>query len=311
MDVSPLAPKTQPKLPPIAGVRLGAVEAGIKYSGRTDLAAIVFDAPVTVAGVFTRSACASAPVEWCRELLANDGGLARAVVINSGNANAFTGAKGSEATRLTASAATSAFDCPEDTVFLASTGVIGEPLDASAFGAHLKRIELSQDGWADTAAAIMTTDTYPKQATRSVYIGGETITINGIAKGSGMIAPDMATMLAFIVTDAAIAPDLLQAELRAASETTFNAITVDSDTSTSDTILAFATGASGKADSGSGGGTVSAVMENAGDGRLPAFREALHAVLHDLAMQTVRDGEGATKHVQIDVTGAQDDASAK
>ncbi len=298
LPVSPLAPKTVQTLPPLKGVRLGAVVAGIKYAGRKDLAAIVFDAPVTVAGVFTTSRCASAPVDWCRNLLSGGAGLARAVVINSGNANAFTGMKGSDAANTTAEAASMAFDVASDSVFLASTGVIGEPLDASRFADHLSAMELSEDSWADVAKAIMTTDTYAKCATRSVNLAGERVTINGIAKGSGMIAPDMATMLAFIATDAAIPADMLQAELSAANATTFNAITVDSDTSTSDTALLFATGTAGT------------LIDNPGDTRLPAFREALHAVLHDLAQQIVRDGEGATKLVQIDVTGAMDDASA-
>ncbi len=236
--------------------------------------------------------------------------MARAVVINSGNANAFTGTKGSDAASMTADAAALAFDVAADTVFLASTGVIGEPLDASRFGEHLNAMSPSEDGWAEVARAIMTTDTYPKSATRSVDLAGETVTINGIAKGSGMIAPDMATMLAFVVTDAAIAPDILQSCLSRANATTFNAITVDSDTSTSDTVLAFATGGHGKTESGSGAGTVMAVLNNPGDARLAAFEEALHSVLHDLAQQIVRDGEGATKLVQIDVTGAVDDGSA-
>ena len=298
LPVSPLAPKTTQSLPPLKGVQLGSVAAGIKYAGRKDLAAIVFDAPVTVAGVFTTSRCASAPVDWCRDLIANGDGRARVVVVNSGNANAFTGTKGRDAANTTAQAAATAFDVASDSVFLASTGVIGEPLDASRFGEHLSAVELSEDGWADVAKAIMTTDTYAKCATRSVDLMGETVTINGIAKGSGMIAPDMATMLAFLVTDAAIPADLLQAELSAANATTFNAITVDSDTSTSDTALLFATG------------TVGTPFEGTDDVRLPVFRAALHAVLHDLAQQIVRDGEGATKLVQIDVTGAVDDGSA-
>ncbi|MDA8870863.1 bifunctional glutamate N-acetyltransferase/amino-acid acetyltransferase ArgJ [Rhizobiaceae bacterium] len=310
--VSPLAPADFAELPPIAGVRLGTAQAGIKQAGRTDLMAMVFDRPATVAGVFTTSRCPSAPVEWCRERLANGAGLAQAVVVNAGNANAFTGVRGTQATGMTAKAAAQAFGVAEDTVFLASTGVIGEPLDASGFEGHLLTIAktASEDGWYDAARAIMTTDTYPKLATRSVQLGVDTITINGIAKGSGMIAPDMATMLAFLVTDAAIAPDLLQAELAAAVKPTFNAITVDSDTSTSDTVLAFATGSLGMAPSGSGSGTVMALIENPADARLAAFREGLHAVLHDLAMQTIRDGEGATKQVEITVTGADSDESA-
>lgn len=312
LPISPLAPDEQPVLPPLSGVRLGAVEAGIKYRGRPDLAAIVFDQDAVCAGVFTKSACASAPVEWCRGRLSETAEpTARAVIINSGNANAFTGLAGMEATRLTANAAAQVFDCEEKSVFLASTGVIGEPLDASNFPAHLARIELSENNWGEAAKAIMTTDTYPKQVSRQADLGDGVVTINGIAKGSGMIAPDMATMLAFVVTDAPIGAQLLQNELLAATEKTFNAITVDSDLSTSDTILAFSTGAFGSQIGGVSSKIPPAPLQNTSDSRFEAFRTAFHGVLHDLAMLTVRDGEGATKHVEVRVEGAVDDASAK
>ena len=273
-------------------MRLGSIEAGIKYAGRRDLTVLRFDPPARSAGVFTRSACASAPVEWCRARLGRETSV---LVVNAGNANAFTGAAGREATRATAGFAAEAAGCEPDAVMLASTGVIGEPLDADAFAAKLHELcgSVSDDGWWDAAEGIMTTDTYAKGASTTFETAGETYRINGIAKGSGMIAPDMATMLAYAVTDAPIATHDLQAALARHTQTTFNAITVDSDTSTSDTLMAFSTGRG----------------EPLTD--LTAFDEALHTVLHDLAMQTVRDGEGATKHVEVRVSGAADDASAK
>jgi glutamate N-acetyltransferase/amino-acid N-acetyltransferase len=298
--VSPLAPKTITEVPPIAGVRLGSVEAGIKYKNRKDLTAIVFDRPATVAGVFTRSKCSSAPVDWCRKQL--EKGRARCVVVNSGNSNAFTGKKGVETVKATADAAVEAFGCKKNEVFIASTGVIGEPLDASGFAAHLKAIAGSarEDGWADTARAIMTTDTYPKLATASFKADGRSFVINGIAKGAGMIAPDMATMLSFLVTDLPVAAPLLQKLLSKEVGPSFNSITVDSDTSTSDTLMLFSAGAPGIKP-----------VKDAGDPRLPAFRKALASVLHELAMMVVRDGEGATKHIEVTVTGATSSRSAR
>src|SRR5690606_36453837 len=211
--ISPLAPKSYPKMPAIDGVRIATAEAGIKYEGRTDLLLMVFDEGTSAAGVFTRSKCPSAPVDFCRANL--PGGRARALVVNSGNANAFTGKKGREATTMTAKAAAKAAGCRETEVFLASTGVIGEPLDANRF-AHLLA-DMARDAkperWGEAGKAIMTTDTYPKYATASVDLGGVPVTINGIAKGAGMIAPDMATMLSFVVTDAPIEAPVLQALL--------------------------------------------------------------------------------------------------
>lgn len=303
MKRSPLAPKSPPVLPKLAGVRMKSVAAGIKYPGRNDLLLMLFDRSTAVAGVFTRSRCASAPVDWCRDRLSDgDRSDARCVVVNAGNANAFTGKRGAEATAMTADAAASACGCEPASVYLASTGVIGEPLDASVFSHMLAGMarDAEEDGWSAAAEAIMTTDTYPKVATRSLDLDGTSVTINGIAKGSGMIAPDMATMLAFVVTDAAVDPALLQSLLARHTETTFNAITVDSDTSTSDTVLLFATGTS-----------ANDLLEDENATISKAFGEALHDLLHDLAMQIVRDGEGASKHVEIAVTGAADDASAK
>ncbi len=302
-SVSPLAPKTYAVMPPLRGVRMATAAAGIKYKNRTDVLMMVFDKPASVAGVFTRSKCPSAPVDFCRANLSH--GVARAVVVNSGNANAFTGRKGREATALTAKSAASAIDCGENEVYLASTGVIGEPLDATKFAGVLDTMakDATGDFWFEAAKAIMTTDTYPKVATRTAEIGGVTVTINGIAKGAGMIAPDMATMLSFVVTDADIAPAALQALLSAGVGPTFNSVTVDSDTSTSDTLMLFATGAAA-ADG-------QARVENADDSRLDAFRAALNDILKDLALQVVRDGEGARKMVAVTVTGAESDAAAK
>jgi glutamate N-acetyltransferase / amino-acid N-acetyltransferase len=296
--LSPLAPERLPEMPALPGVRMAAVEAGIKYAGRPDLTAIVFDRPAAVAGVFTKSKCPSAPVDWCKAGL--PAGRARCVVVNSGNANAFTGMKGKHAAKATAEAAAAVFACSDMEVYLASTGVIGEPLDVSRFEGHLRQLsaKLVEDGWRDAARAIMTTDTYPKMATTEFAARGQKYRLNGIAKGSGMIAPDMATMLAFLATDLPVAPDVLQWCLNRSVGGSFNAITVDSDTSTSDTVLLFSAGR---------GEAVSSTR----DRRLAGFRQALDHVMHDLAMQIVRDGEGATKHVGIEVTGAVSAKSAR
>lgn len=301
--VSPLAPKSYPAMPVIDGVRMATAAAGIKYKNRTDVLMMVFDKPASVAGVFTRSRCPSAPVDHCRKNLGH--GVARAVVVNSGNANAFTGAKGVAATDLTAKSAAEAVGCSEREVYLASTGVIGEPLDATKFAGVLGKMakEGTGDFWLEAAKAIMTTDTYPKVATRSAMIDGVTVTINGIAKGAGMIAPDMATMLSFVVTDAAISSAALQALLSAGVGSTFNAVTVDSDTSTSDTLMLFATGAAEVRGQ--------KPVNDMADSRLEAFRTALNDLLKDLALQVVRDGEGARKMVEVTVTGAESDAAAK
>jgi len=302
-SISPLAPRRVATLPALAGVRIATAEAGIKYKGRTDLMVMVFDPGTTVAGVFTRSKCPSAPVDHCRQSL--PGGKARMLVVNSGNANAFTGRKGREATRMTAEAAANAAGCGPDEVFLASTGVIGEPLDAARFSHLLAGLAENavSDNWAEAGKAIMTTDTYPKYATATVPLGNVSVTINGIAKGAGMIAPDMATMLSFVVTDAPIAATVLQDLLGKGVGKSFNAVTVDSDTSTSDTLLLFATGAAARR----GASTIS----DPKDARLQPFKRALNRLLKDLALQVVRDGEGARKEIQIDVAGAKSARSAK
>jgi glutamate N-acetyltransferase/amino-acid N-acetyltransferase len=249
-EISPLAPATSPSLPEIAGVRLATAQAGIRYKNRTDVLYVALAEGTQVAGVFTRSRCPSAPVDWCREALTAGEG-ARALVVNSGNANAFTGMKGRDAVALTAEIAAQAAACAPKAVMIASTGVIGEPLDARKFEGVLAdcaaRAEGGAEAWSQAAQAIMTTDTFPKLATRRVEIDGVSVTINGIAKGAGMIAPDMATMLAFAFTDAALPQDVLQALLSEGTKTSFNCVTVDGDTSTSDTLLLFATGAAGSA----------------------------------------------------------------
>ncbi|MCW4116606.1 bifunctional glutamate N-acetyltransferase/amino-acid acetyltransferase ArgJ [Aurantimonas sp. MSK8Z-1] len=301
--ISPLAPKRVVDMPPVDGLRIATAAAGIKYRNRTDVLLMVMDRPASVAGVFTRSKCPSAPVDFCRDSL--KGGVARALVVNSGNANAFTGRKGREATTMTAEAAAAAAGCKPDEVFLASTGVIGEPLPAERFtGLLADMVSGAEAGrWQEAAEAIMTTDTYAKVATRTVDLGGTSVTLNGIAKGAGMIAPDMATMLSFLATDAAIAAPALQALLSEAVEPSFNSVTVDSDTSTSDTLILFATGAA--TDRGA------PAIEDAADPRLAAFRAALGELLLDLARQVARDGEGARKEIKVTVEGAESDASAK
>jgi len=299
--VSPLAPAAFPSLGALQGVRLATAAAGIKYAGRTDVLLMTFDPGTTVAGVFTRSKCPSAPVEWCREALGN--GTAAALLVNSGNANAFTGKTGRAATRESARMVAATLKCRQKDVFLASTGVIGEPLDAGKFEHVIDGLagDAVTDGWEAAARAIMTTDTYPKGASRTVEIDGQTVTIQGIAKGAGMIQPDMATMLSFIATDAPIAAPVLQGVLSRTVGDTFNAITVDSDTSTSDTVLAFATGAAAGV----------APIETLRDPRLRPFRAAFADLCLDLAHQIVRDGEGARKFVAVNVRGASTARSAR
>jgi glutamate N-acetyltransferase / amino-acid N-acetyltransferase len=301
--VSPLAPTDVPEMPAIAGVRLATAAAGIRYQGRTDVLLAIFDEGTAVAGVFTQSKCPSAPVEWCRAKI--KGGKARALVVNSGNANAFTGKTGRQSTALTAAIAAKAAGCSPNEVYLASTGVIGEPLDATKFNGVLAGLAESAGAgdWIGAAKAIMTTDTFPKVATATVKLGNAKVTINGMAKGSGMIAPDMATMLSFIFTDAPIAAPALQSLLKSGVEDTFNAVTIDGDTSTSDTLLAFATGTA----AANGAPKIS----RASDPRLKAFTKALQGVLADLSEQIARDGEGARKLVEIIVEGAVSKASAR
>ena len=300
---SPFAPATLAVLPPMSGVAFATAEAGIRYKGRTDLLVAVMDKGTTVAGVLTQSKTCSAPVLWCREAL--KGGKAQILVVNSGNANAFTGLKGHIAVDVTVEHAFKAAYCAPEEVFVASTGVIGEPLDPDKFAHLLKGLIASAkpDAFEAAGRAIMTTDTYPKLATRTAQIGGTKVTINGFCKGAGMIAPDMATMLCFIFTDAAIAAPALQALLNQHVATTFNCMTIDGDTSTSDTCLLFATGAA--AESGQ------ALVSDAESPELAGFSTALHDLMRDLAIQVAKDGEGLSKFVTIDVGGAESWAAAR
>ncbi len=297
--VSPLA-LPLPAMPPVAGVEIASVAAGIRYKGREDMTLFRLAPGTTVAGVFTRNKCPGAPVDWCRAAL--PAGKARALVVNAGNSNVFTGKAGRETCERTAKDTAALLGCRPKEVFLASTGTIGERLPTERLLAALPRAAegLAADAWAAAARAIMTTDTFPKGATRTARIGDAEVTICGIAKGSGMIAPDMATMLSFIATDAKIPAPLLQAMLRKGCDRSFNCVTVDSDTSTSDTVLLFATG-------------------QAKHPRVPAegaatllrdFRRALEEVLHDLALMVARDGEGAQKLITVNVTGAVSAKSA-
>jgi glutamate N-acetyltransferase/amino-acid N-acetyltransferase len=301
--VSPLAPSNFPEMPEIAGVRMATAAAGIRYKGRTDVLLALFDKGTTVAGVFTKSKCPSAAVDWCRDKI--KAGKARVLVVNSGNANAFTGRTGREAARYTAASAGKAANCKPGEVLLASTGVIGEPLDARAFDRVMDDlVATAKPGHFEAAAsAIMTTDTFPKGATATAKLGDTLVTICGIAKGAGMIAPDMATMLSFVFTDAPIAAPALQALLAKGVLDSFNAVTIDGDTSTSDTLLAFATGAAAARGA--------PLIARAGDPRLKGFVKALDTVLKSLAEQVARDGEGARKLVEVIVEGAASPKSAR
>jgi glutamate N-acetyltransferase/amino-acid N-acetyltransferase len=295
MPVSPLAVPF-PRMPPIAGVQMATVRAGFYKHERDDLLVMSFPEGASCAGVFTRHGVGSAPVDWCKRHLAmTKGEGVRALVVNAGCANSFTGRPGADAVRRVCSAAGKRFDCRQRDVMVASTGVIGVLLDDSKIVHRLPDIEhrLTEDGWAGAARAIMTTDTFPKGAHAVADIDGAQVKISGICKGSGMIAPDMATMLAFVVTDAAISPAALQNLVSLYTRNTFNAVTVDGDRSTNDTLLLFATGQSG-----------APRISRAGDRRLADFRDKLEHVLMDLAQQLVRDGEGATKFIKITVTGA-------
>ena len=297
---SPLAPEAFPDMPSIDGVEISVANTELKYKGRPDLMLMQFEPGTQVAGVFTRSLCPSAPVDWCRQHLI--GGEARGVIVNAGNANAFTGSAGAEACESIVATVSDVLMCRPSRVFAASTGVIGEVLPVDVIAPHIAPMTATAkaDAWADAADAILTTDTFPKGATRQTEIDGTTVNINGIAKGSGMIAPDMATMLAFVATDAALPSHVLQTCLTKAVEKSFNRSTVDSDTSTSDTVLAFATGLAGNKD-----------IQGIDDPALDAFQTALDDLCIDLAKQVVRDGEGATKFITINVIGAENDMAAK
>lgn len=297
--VSPLA-LPLPEMPALAGAECGSIAAGIRYKAREDMTVFRFAPGTTVAGVFTMNKCPGAPVDWCRAAL--KGGRARALVVNAGNSNVFTGKAGRETCERTAAEAAALVGCKPREVFIASTGVIGERLPTDVLLAALPRVMdgLSDAGWAAAAAAIMTTDTFPKASTRTARIGATTVTLNGVAKGSGMIAPDMATMLSFIATDAKIPAPILQKLLSRENAKTFNCVTVDSDTSTSDTVLLFATGQAKHP----------RVTADSPPALLKDFARALHEVLHDLALMVARDGEGAQKLVTINVTGAVSAKSA-
>lgn len=306
LAISPLAPESFPRLPIVKGVRAATASRGFyarRGIVRDDVFLFVMDEGTSAAGVFTRSSTRSVDVDWCRHALMAGHGTGRAVIANSGNSNAFTGLKGIEKNDATLDAMVKALGVPREACFVAATGVIGEPLpDPNYVGACVPDLaaRLAPPDWQACTRAFMTTDTFPKAAGTTLMLDGATINFAGITKGSGMIAPNMATMLAFVFTDAAIEPALLDKMVRAHVETTFNSITVDSDTSTSDTLMVFATGASGMA-----------IVTDESDPRFPALSAALHQILKDLALQIVRDGEGATKLVTITVEGAQSTASAK
>ena len=303
-QTSPLAPDSFPAMSSVDGVRMAAAQCNVRYVNKTDVMLAVMEPGTTAAGVFTQSKTAAAPVDWCRDMLKGGNyqdGTIKALIVNSGNANAFTGRAGIAAVEKMAAATAEAAGCRQEDVFIAQTGVIGEPIEVDKITASLPGLKADLgSNWENAAQAIMTTDTYPKGASATADIGGTKVTIAGIAKGSGMIAPDMATMLAFVFTDAALPREVLQNLLADSADKSFNSITVDSDTSTSDTVLAFATGR----------------VENPeiafyDDRALQDFRAKFDGVMTDLAHQIVRDGEGAKKFITIKITGAEDDGAAK
>ena len=296
MKTSPLAPASFPKLPSISGVTFATAAAGIKYAGRTDVMLASIAAGSTVAGVFTRSATSAACVLDCQSKIGGDMSQGAAILVNSGNANAFTGNAGQASVDRICAAVAVGLGVPTSAVFTSSTGVIGEVLPDHKITECIDALagSLGEDALENAAKAIMTTDTYAKGSTASVEINGKTVKISGIAKGSGMVAPDMATMLVYIFTDAKIAQPDLQALLADLTDKTFNCITVDSDTSTSDALICAATGASSADVSGN-----------------PDFAQALGQVMLDLAHQVVKDGEGATKFIAVEVTGAASDGDAR
>jgi glutamate N-acetyltransferase / amino-acid N-acetyltransferase len=298
--VSPLAPEVFPTLEPLEGVQLATAETGIRYKNRPDVFLALLPKGTTAAGCLTTSKSSSAPVDWCKASLKQ--GSARALLVNAGNANAFTGKAGVATVTAVAKAAAKQFGCKPVEVFQASTGVIGEPLNPAFIVNALSGLQVaaSADHWTNAAKAIMTTDTFAKASIAKAKLGKDTVTIQGIAKGSGMIAPDMATMLVFIFTDATVPAKALQGLLSASVAKTFNCITVDGDTSTSDTVLLFATGAKGKLTG----------IKTATDARLKAFGKALDIVCHDLAIQVAKDGEGAEKLIEITLSGAENDKAA-
>ena len=299
MTISPFAPTHFPKLPPIAGFTMATAVAGVKYKGRTDLWVLLGQPGTQIAGVFTKNKCPGAPVDWSRKALNAPTDGPRLIIVNSGTANVFAGQAGRDAVAQTAEGAARYFGGEAKAIQLASTGVIGVALEASKLIDQFPKMTLIADGWEAAARAIMTTDTHPKGATATAKIGTTSVTINGIAKGSGMIAPDMATMLAYVATDAKLPQAVLQELLDSQTGPTFNSITVDSDTSTSDTLLLMASGAANHDK-----------IDTADDPALTEFRKALHSVLFDLSQQVVKDGEGISKFITIKVTSAVSDASA-
>ena len=301
--ISPLAPANFPNLLPVPGVEMGAMHAGFRKRERPDLLFAVFKEGAVAAGVFTRSKAPAAPVDWCRAALEKTGGKAHALVVNAGNANAFTGDKGMKAATKSADVASKIVGCEPEEVLLCSTGVIGVPLNGDLFEKPLGRIYDGMSGamWREAAGAIMTTDTYPKGCCRVATVEGRPVVISGIAKGSGMIAPDMATMLGFIFTNAAVTHNCLQKILSETTDRSFNSITVDGDTSTNDTCIAVATGVGATYDP----------IDDPDDPRIADFRAKFEEVMTDLAQQIVRDGEGATKFVTITIEGAESNEAAR
>ena len=299
-EVSPLAPARFPEMPAIAGVRLAASAVGIRYQGRDDVMVVELAPGSAVAGVFTRSTMPGQPVVWCRQCLPN--GRVRAIIVNSGNANVFTGRAGWQVVESTAATASRLLGCDPNEIYLASTGVIGEPPPADRISGALPEIiaRLDPGAWERAARAIMTTDTFPKGATATADIAGTAVRLSGFCKGSGMIAPDMATMLCYLFTDAALPAAVLQKLLVDANAVSLNCVTVDGDTSTSDTLLLCATQQARHPP-----------IADPGDPRLAGFRDALRSVLIDLAQQLARDGEGAQKFVTIEVSGAESDRAAR
>ncbi|AEI37248.1 MAG: bifunctional glutamate N-acetyltransferase/amino-acid acetyltransferase ArgJ [Zymomonas mobilis subsp. pomaceae] len=297
-NISPLAPQHLPELPAIDGITLRAVCAGYKDWQRNDLSFFTFAPGTTVAGLTTKSACPSPEVEWCRAALKK--GQARALVVNAGNSNAFTGHRGREAVAAITAHVAEHLNCALHEVFVSSTGVIGVPLPIETACKGLeKAFNAPSVDWEYVANAIMTTDTFPKMSVKEITVQGKTVKVVGIIKGSGMIAPDMATMLGYIFTDAAVSSDLLQTMLNHANKKSFSCITVDSDTSTSDTVLAFATGKAGNV-----------LLRDPKDKDAENLQQAITEVCLDLAQKVVRDGEGASKFISITVTGAVSDESA-
>jgi len=300
LAVSPLAPTQMVSMPAIAGVEIATCHSGVRYKNRDDLLLVRLHEGTQVAGVYTRSLTAAAPVHWCRMI--GEDGKAKALVVNAGHANAFTGRVGDEAVMAMTQGVASLLGCDAREVFVASTGIIGQPLKTDMLIAALQQMPLhmSATSWEEAAKAIMTTDTFPKWTSRTATIGDTQVTLNGFCKGSGMIAPDMATLLGFVFTDAALPAHVLRTLLVRANHQSFNAITVDGDTSTNDTILLFATGAAQHE-----------AIADAGDALLDDFKRVLNELMIELAVMVVRDGEGAQKLVTIDVTGAKDDAAAR